>query len=121
MAWWRVSSDLLDDRIAQTMPVREFKRQALAAMKGEDVYLSRFIKPDYGRPFANEWAEIRTRIFARDDYTCTYCAVRGVALECDHIVPVARGGGHDDENLTTACRACNRSKRDMLIEEWRPA
>ena len=60
-------------------------------------------------------------IFTRDDYTCQYCGVRGTKLECDHKHPVARGGSHDDENLVTACRTCNRSKRDKLITEWRPA
>lgn len=73
------------------------------------------------RPHATAWRVIRERIFLRDDYTCAYCGARGVSLECDHVVPVARGGGHEDENLTTACRACNRSKRDKLVSEWRPA
>lgn len=73
------------------------------------------------RPHATAWRVIRERIFRRDDYTCAYCGARGVSLECDHVVPVARGGGHEDENLTTACRACNRSKRDKLVSEWRPA
>ena len=72
------------------------------------------------RPHVAVWRVIRERIFRRDDYTCTYCGARGVSLECDHVVPVARGGGHEDENLTTACRACNRSKRDKLVSEWRP-
>lgn len=58
---------------------------------------------------------------ADGDYTCQYCGVRGTKLECDHKHPVARGGSHDDENLVTACRTCNRSKRDKLITEWRPA
>lgn len=73
------------------------------------------------RPSASVWQAIRERIFARDDYTCAYCSARGVKLECDHVVPVSRGGSHDDENLTTACFDCNRSKRDKLPGEWRPA
>ena len=73
------------------------------------------------RPSASAWCVIRKRIFARDDYTCQYCGVRGTKLECDHKHPVARGGSHDDENLVTACRTCNHSKRDKLITEWRPA
>jgi len=72
------------------------------------------------RPSANAWNVIRARIFERDDYTCTYCGERGRSLECDHIFPVARGGRHTDDNLTTACRPCNRSKRDKLLSEWRP-
>jgi len=73
------------------------------------------------RPPAHEWRVIRERIFARDDYTCTYCGVRGVRLECDHVSPVALGGTHDDENLTTACRACNRAKRSKTVEDWMSA
>ena len=70
------------------------------------------------RPPIAEWREIRERIFARDDYTCTYCGDRGGKLECDHIYPVAKGGTHEDSNLTTACFKCNRSKRSKTLEEW---
>ena len=79
------------------------------------------VERDELRPTASVWRVIRERIFVRDDYTCQYCSERGGRLECDHIFPVSRGGGHEDENLTTACRECNRSKRDKLITEWRPA
>jgi hypothetical protein len=70
------------------------------------------------RPSPEVWAEIRTRIFSRDDYTCTYCMARGVRLECDHVIPVSKGGGNEDDNLATACFSCNRSKRNNLVEEW---
>ena len=70
------------------------------------------------RPKANIWRVIRSRIFERDDYTCKYCGERGKKLECDHVVPVSRGGSHTDDNLVTACFKCNRSKRDKLIHEW---
>lgn len=64
------------------------------------------------------WKALRRSIFERDDYTCTYCGDRGVRLECDHVIPVSRGGGHDLSNLVTACFTCNRSKRDKLVSEW---
>jgi len=70
------------------------------------------------RPPAHEWRALREAVFKRDDYTCTYCSARGVRLECDHIVPVALGGTHGMDNLTTACFTCNRSKRDKTLEEW---
>lgn len=70
------------------------------------------------RPPAHAWRVIRERIFLRDDFTCTYCGERGGRLECDHIFPVSLGGSHGDENLTTSCRACNRSKRSKSPEEW---
>ncbi len=71
------------------------------------------------RPVAAIWAVIRARIFKRDDYTCQYCGARGVKLECDHVVPVALGGGHEDENLATACLRCNRSKGHRILSVWR--
>lgn len=71
------------------------------------------------RAFAVGWQEIRKRIFERDGHVCTYCGGgNGLDLECDHIVPVARGGGDDDANLTTACAPCNRSKGAKTLEEW---
>jgi 5-methylcytosine-specific restriction endonuclease McrA len=74
---------------------------------------------DARRPDPLEWSVIRDRIFKRDDFTCTYCFKRGGDLECDHIIPVARGGGNEDDNLTTACKPCNQSKGALLLSEWR--
>ena len=71
------------------------------------------------RPSAEVWRVIRAQIFKRDDYTCQYCGAHGVKLECDHIVPIARGGGNEDSNLTTACFACNRSKHTKTAEEFK--
>lgn len=65
-----------------------------------------------------EWDVVRTRIFGRDNYTCGYCGVRGGDLECDHIIPIVRGGSNEDDNLKTACRACNQAKGTKLISEW---
>lgn len=69
------------------------------------------------RPSASVWRAIRNRIFARD--ACQYCGERGKRLECDHVMPVVRGGGHEDGNLATACFDCNRSKRSKTVAEWR--
>ena len=85
---------------------------------GLDIYRVGFINL---RPLAHEWAVIRSRIFDRDGYTCQYCGERGKKLECDHVIPVSRGGGNSDDNLVTACFVCNRSKRDKLVSEWRGA
>lgn len=68
-----------------------------------------------------EWAAVRAEIFARDDYTCGYCGQRGGKLECDHVIPVSRGGANDHDNLITACFRCNRSKGAKTPEEWRAA
>ena len=73
------------------------------------------------RPSGTVWKRLREAIFARDDYTCVYCHNRGVALECDHVIPVSKGGASAPENLATACLPCNRSKRDKWPDEWSPS
>lgn len=58
-------------------------------------------------------------LFARDHFTCQYCAthendLRGKRnrLTIDHIKPRAQGGPHHWENVVTACYICNIKKRD---------
>lgn len=84
-----------------------------------DWFLAEKLETIGDRPLSNVWKSIRDRIFERDDYTCKYCGERGKKLECDHVIPVSRGGSHDDDNLVTACFSCNRSKRDKLVNEWK--
>lgn len=93
--------------------VREVKRL------GPSFNPSRLHSLSVRRPIVDDWQAIRARIFARDDYTCTYCGTRGGALECDHMVPISRGGPSTDDNLTTACKPCNREKRARTVVEWR--
>lgn len=65
-----------------------------------------------------EWMGIRSSVFERDGFACTYCGASDRPLECDHIFPVSKGGSHDFSNLTTACFDCNRSKGAKTVEEW---
>lgn len=62
---------------------------------------------------------VKQQVFLRDGYACTYCANTEGPFELDHVFPWSRGGNHSAENLCVACRPCNRSKRDMTIEEWK--
>lgn len=64
------------------------------------------------------WNEIRRQVFIRDKFTCTYCKSVGGILECDHIIPYSKGGSNELENLTTACRKCNRQKKDKSVQEF---
>ena len=61
--------------------------------------------------------DLRQAVFERDNFTCQYCGRygRGVKLEIDHIIPVSKGGATDIRNLITACRECNRAKRNRLL------
>lgn len=51
---------------------------------------------------------------------CYWC--RGLVstkkIQCDHIIPIARGGPHDASNLCVACADCNHSKHTKGLVEW---
>jgi len=58
--------------------------------------------------------DVRSRVRAQSSDRCGYCRspqkhVLGL-LEIDHIIPQARGGTDDEENLWLACRMCNGFK-----------
>lgn len=58
-------------------------------------------------------AGLRFAVLRRDGFRCAYCGrgePEGVKLHIDHIVPVARGGRTELENLVTACATCNIGK-----------
>ena len=118
--WTRVYDGIINDPVLQRMPNREFARKYRAALLGEEVNeFTKYMRPGYERLPANQWIPLRRQIFERDNYTCQYCGEHGGKLECDHVIPVSRGGSHEPDNLVTACFRCNRSKRDKLVEEWR--
>jgi hypothetical protein len=55
----------------------------------------------------------RQEIYERDGYRCRHCRRGlddGVTLTIDHVVPRARGGTSDKENLQTLCARCNSRK-----------
>lgn len=116
--WFRVYDDLVDDPRCQLLSSAQFKKQFFGALKGEKNLFSRFVRRERYRMRPAGWAKLRQQIFARDDYTCQYCWERNGRLECDHIVPLCKGGSDDPANLTTACFACNHSKHGKTPEEW---
>jgi 5-methylcytosine-specific restriction endonuclease McrA len=57
------------------------------------------------------------RILERDRYRCQYCGLDGLAsfdnalaMSVDFVVPRARKGKKDPNNLVACCRACNMIK-----------
>ena len=66
-----------------------------------------------------EWAALRQEVFARDKFRCSYCGAVTKRLECDHVLPLSRGGLSLLGNLATSCVPCNRSKGAKSLEEWR--
>lgn len=85
-----------------------------------DCLINDFVSPiRHDRLSAESWAYLRETVFERDNYICQYCGEKGGQLECDHVIPLSRGGTNELGNLVTACPACNRSKRSTLISEWK--
>lgn len=80
--------------------------------------LRRFLHGRQVRPSIPGWAKLRKAVFARDRHTCTYCGRIATRLQCDHIIPLSRGGPSTLDNLTTACKPCNNAKRARTPEEW---
>jgi 5-methylcytosine-specific restriction endonuclease McrA len=64
---------------------------------------------------STQWKKLRLRILQRDGYQCFWCGEE--ANTCDHVIPVARGGSDDPDNLVAACKRCNFSRQDRLPEE----
>jgi 5-methylcytosine-specific restriction endonuclease McrA len=52
---------------------------------------------------------------------CYLCG--GQAVDVDHVVPVAQGGGHDRDNLRAICKPCHTTKtkaeQAFGYEAWR--
>lgn len=94
-----------------------FEERGLIVHDGSAFYVPGFVIGRDDRPPKREWDEIRCDIFKRDDFTCQYCGSRG-RLECDHVIPVSKGGKTKPQNLVTACFSCNRSKGSKLLSEW---
>lgn len=56
-------------------------------------------------------------IYELYDNACIYCGATR-RLEIDHVVPLAGGGSHREDNLVVACKRCNSSKGARLLMKW---
>jgi 5-methylcytosine-specific restriction endonuclease McrA len=72
-------------------------------------------------------AAVRDQAFMRAEFRCSYVGPDGrrctatVALQVDHIVPVARGGCSNPENLRVLCAEHNRLEAQRLMGCAMPA
>lgn len=62
-----------------------------------------------------EISKIKERVFEMYGHKCLCCGTYE-DISIDHIVPVAKGGGNDIENLQPLCRSCNSKKRCKIID-----
>ena len=62
--------------------------------------------------------ELRRRIAEHARHRCGYCLtsqkITGMHLDIEHIIPEARGGKTEEDNLWLACADCNEFKGDRL-------
>lgn len=49
---------------------------------------------------------------------CAYCQDTDVAVQCDCIQPISRGGRYTFENVVPACASCNASKHNGEVTAW---
>lgn len=56
---------------------------------------------------------VRDRILKRDGNKCRRCGSSD-NLEIDHVIPLSKGGRHDEDNFQTLCRTCNRKKSNKF-------
>jgi len=71
---------------------------------------------------ASGFQRLRFEVLKRDGFTCRYCGRtptrHGVEIQIDHILPRARGGKDELDNLITACADCNQGKADGLLSHY---
>lgn len=61
--------------------------------------------------------EIRQYLLERWDRACSYCGIKQVPLQVEHIQAKANGGTDRVSNLTLSCDSCNKAKgtRDIRV------
>lgn len=64
---------------------------------------------------ADEWNQLVAHYGGR----CLCCGRTDVKLTVDHIVPIAKGGTSNIDNIQPLCGSCNSSKRDKAVD-YRP-
>ncbi|WP_406710420.1 HNH endonuclease signature motif containing protein [Trueperella pyogenes] len=77
--------------------------------------------PAINKRYDHRWHKIRNAYIAKHPL-CEHCQVTGrvtPAAEVDHIVPLERGGTHDETNLQALCKPCHSSKTAREDERWR--
>jgi 5-methylcytosine-specific restriction endonuclease McrA len=65
-------------------------------------------------------------VFVRDGFRCSYVGPDGrrctatVALQVDHVLPIARGGASTRDNLRILCAEHNRLEAERMMGSYAP-
>jgi 5-methylcytosine-specific restriction endonuclease McrA len=60
--------------------------------------------------------EVREYLLDKWERKCTYCEVKDVPLQVEHVKPKAKGGSNRISNLCLACDKCNHKKGTLDIK-----
>ena len=67
---------------------------------------------------AGRYIPFRTkmRVVRRDNHTCQHCGkhLKDDEIEFDHIIPLAKGGSSDEQNVRLTCHDCNSDSPTRL-------
>jgi 5-methylcytosine-specific restriction endonuclease McrA len=58
--------------------------------------------------------DVKLVVWSRDKGACVRCGA-SKELHFDHIIPLARGGSDEAENIQVLCRTCNLAKSDRIV------
>ncbi len=87
--------------------------ELLAKFHAGELSREQLVGVETAKPLKGQ-ALLRWKVLERDGHRCQWCgrtpAEHAIALEVDHIVARAQGGGNEMENLRALCRDCNRGK-----------
>jgi 5-methylcytosine-specific restriction endonuclease McrA len=73
-------------------------------------------------PYASrQYQANRKVVLEAAGFRCQWPGCRSRATTVDHIVPLARGGGHDLANLRASCARCNSQGGVKITNEIRRA
>ncbi len=63
-------------------------------------------------------SDIIEKLRIEQDNLCYYCDKKLDSWHLEHMVPVSRGGLHDDSNLCLSCPSCNLRKQTKTAEKF---
>jgi 5-methylcytosine-specific restriction endonuclease McrA len=62
--------------------------------------------------------EVREYLLNKWERKCTYCKIKNVPLQVEHVQPKAKGGSNRISNLCLACEKCNQKKGTKDIKDF---
>lgn len=106
------------------------KRERSARYARDQVSMERLEMPSRDRSRLSKYQplgrwirnEKRLAIYLRDNFKCLFCgkdlAGEVANITLDHIITKSAGGDNEPTNIFTACRSCNSSRQDLLLERF---